>query len=469
MAKTISEIIESMKVAISRDFPNLDMSEGEILHDVVLRAPAAELANMYSILESIANNQSILTANEVALEKHANNVGLKRKGPRAATGRITFYRASAPTTNLTIPKGTKVSTLSRENAVRVQFMTLQDVTMYFLQANTYFNASNNRYEITTDIECTQAGTSGVVGAGTIIEFNTGSLGIDGCTNNTATSGGLDIESKESLIQRIQNKWQGVNLGTKSGLLSKVLEDLRVEDANIVANGETGREEYGVVDIYVKGNVVRSKIDVFTSYNTNLEDFRFTKQPVKSITYVNSALGGIVHSTYYEILEDENSLRGSISGLDMLHWIVTMPNASYGTISTSYVYNGLIEDLQNVFNQSANDLINTSVLIKEAKPIEIDLEVNVTVVSDQGYVLSEVQSDVQTSLAIFFNSKKISEEVQQADVAYAILQTDGVDDLAIPFVTFESSDGSITVNASNNLVIPVNSYAVAGTITVNVSF
>lgn len=469
MAKTSSEIIEAMKSSISRAFPNLDTSEGEVLHDIVLKAPAIEIASLYDLLDSIANAQSILTANEIALEKHANNIGLMRKGARAATGRVTFYRATIPTSNITIPRGTKVSTLARNNIPTVQFSTLQEVTMYYLQANLYYNATYNRYEITVDVECTQSGVVGTVGAGNIVEFNTGSIGIDGCINYAATSGGLDIESKESLINRIQNKWQGVNLGTKSGLLSKVLENSNVIDASIVANGETGRDEYGVVDIYVKGNVVRSKIDVFTSYNVLLEDFRFTKQPVKTITYVNSALGGLVNPALYELLEDTNNLGGSTRGFDMLHWLTSMSNSSYGTITSSYVYNGLIEDLQNVFAQSANDLVNTSVLIREAKAIEIDLEVNVIVLSNLGFNLTTVQSDVQTALARYFDSIKIGEEVQQADVAYTILQVLGVDDLEIPFITFESSDGSIVINGSNNLVIPANSYAVPGSITVNVSF
>ena len=60
-------------------------------------------------------------------------------------------------------------------------------------------------------------------------------------------------------------------------------------------------------------------------------------------------------------------------------------------------------------------------------------------------------------------------MQQSDIIAVITNTTGVDDVTVPLDLFvESSDtGSIEQDATGNLIIPINSYATPGDITVNI--
>lgn len=469
MSKTRVEIADSMKQLIRNKYPYLDISEGEILNDIVILAPAVVFEELYSLINLTSESQSILTASDSALEKIAANIGLLRKSARVSTGVVTFYTNSIPANDIIIAAGTKVGTLATSDGAGVQFMTLQSVTLYATQVNTYYNSTYNRYEISSNVVCIQAGVSGVVGIGTINSIISSITGIDGCINYTPTSGGAPIETSQSLLDRIQKKWLGTSLGTYNGILNLILSDPSVIDAEIVKNGDTNRDIFGVVDVYVRGEKLRNRVDVFTSYDTELIDFVFTHQPavITGISYVNSSVAGVLPPSLYEVQKDLNLYGGSIFGSDTLHWTVSLLTEDYDTIVVSYLYNGLIEDIQNLFSKSENSLINTSVIVKEARKLLIDLEVDVTIKTGLGLDNATLQIEIQNALALFFDSLGIGAEVQQADVALAILSVPGVDDLKIPFVTFQSSDGSIVQDADHNLVVPSHSYGSAGNINVNI--
>jgi len=469
MSKTRIEIADEMKRLIRNTYPYLDISEGEILNDIVILAPAVVLEELFSLINLTSEAQSILTASDTALEKIASNIGLLRKAARVATGVITFYTNSIPASDIIIAAGTKVSTLATSDGPGVQFITLQGVTLYSTQVNTYYNSTYNRYEISTNIVCVQSGTSGVVGVGTINSMISSVVGIDGCINYNPTSGGAPVENSQSLLKRIQAKWLGTSLGTYNGILNLILSDPSVIDAKIVKNEDTNRDIFGVVDIYVRGEKLRNRVDVFTSYEAELTDFVFTHQPITigGISYVNSSVAGSLPTSLYEIQKDLNLYGGSIFGFDTLHWTASLATEDYDTILISYLYNGLIEDLQNLFSKSENSLINTSVIVKEARELPIDLEIDITIKTGLGLDNSTLQIAVQNALALFFDSLRIGEEIQQADVALAILSVHGVDDLKIPFITFQSSDGSIIQNANHNLVIPPYSYGSGGNININI--
>ena len=463
MARSVSTIVQSMISYIRGKFPSADVTEGSILNDIVITAPARVISQNYSDLDIASLGQSIITASDVQLEILGGNVGIVRKAARPALGSITFYKNSAPASDIVISAGTVVGTSASNTSPGIQFQTLRTVTMYASLAGLYLNPVTGRYEISTDIIASVSGLDGIIGSDTISLISTPVSGIDGCYNAVATAYGADQESSLSLQNRIGARVTGNVIGTEDGYLSVVLANSAVDDAVVVAHGLTGRDTLGAIDIYVKGRSPITQTDVFTFLT---QDMVFSKQPTisGSVVSVQSSSSGSVSSALWQQVVDTGGYRGSINSLDKLHW-PTILDPTYGIVYVTYSYNALIEQLQTLFSQTNKNVLDTNVLVKWAQELLIDITINMKVT--EGFDSIVVTDAVTTEIALFLSSLSIGQELQQADVARVALNVAGVDDIQLPFTLFQSSDGSITPNAFGNLVIPSYAYALAGVITINI--
>jgi uncharacterized phage protein gp47/JayE len=463
MAKSVTTIVQSMISYIRGKFSSADVTEGSILNDVVITAPARVISQVYSDLDTASLGQSIITASDAQLDVLAGNASLVRKAARPARGSITFYKNVAPTFDIVISVGTVISTSASNASPSIQFQSLRTVTMYASLAGLYLNPVTGRYEISTDIIASLAGLDGIVGSNTISLISTPVSGIDGCYNAAATAYGADQESSVSLQNRIGTKVTGNVIGTEDGYLNVVLANSAVDDAVVVAHGLTGRDALGAIDIYVKGRSPITQTDVFTFLTSNMI---FSKQPTisGSVVSVQSSSSGSISSALWQQVMDTGQYRGSIHALDTLHW-PTVLNATYGIVYATYSYNALIEQLQTLFSQTNKDVLNTNVLVKWAQELFIDITINMKVSS--GFDSTVVSDAVTNEIAVFLSSLSIGQELQQADVARVILNVAGVDDVQLPFTLFHSSDGTVVPNAFGNLVIPSYAYALAGVVTINI--
>jgi uncharacterized phage protein gp47/JayE len=463
MSRSVTTIVQSMMSYIKSKFSTADVVEGGILNDVVMTAPARIISQLYSDLDTASQGQAIETAPDVQLDILGRNVGIVRKAARPARGTITFYKNTAPSSDVVIPVGAVVSTAASNTSPGIQFQTLYTVTMYASLASLYLNPITGRYEISTDIIAALPGLDGIVGGNTISLISTPVANIDGAYNATATAYGADQESSISLQNRIGARTTGNSIGTEDGYLSVVVANSNVEDAIVVAHGLTGRDTVGAIDIYVKGRSPVTQTDVF-SFLTS--DMIFSKQPTisGSVVSVQSSSSGSISSSLWQQIIDTGVYRGSIEALDKLHW-PTVLNNTYGIIYATYSYNALIEQLQTLFSQTNKDVLDTNVLVKWAQELPVDLTINMKV--SQGFDSTTVSDAVSTELALFLDSLTIGQELQQADVARIILNVAGVDDVQLPFTLFRSSDNTVLPNTFGNLVIPAYSYTKTGTITINI--
>ncbi|MCK9428824.1 MAG: baseplate J/gp47 family protein [Candidatus Omnitrophica bacterium] len=465
MIKSFTNIVNSMKSYIQSLYPTANTSEGTFLSDVIISAPAKEIESLYNEVESVQLDQSIYTASDTGLEVIAKNMGVLRKSARAARGKVTFYINSLPTSDITIPASTVVSTISSTTSSSIQFSTIQTAVMYTDFAANYFNATTGRYEILVDIEALSGGTSGNVGSGTIVSLVSSISGLNGCTNTSATTGGADTESNDQLSSRIVTRWLGSSLCTEDGIKSAISSQQSVEDVIIVAHGNTGREELGAIDVYIKGVITRSQTENIIPVGNLFENLTFFKQPLLTggIVSVLSSASGSISSSNYSIVKDAGSYRGSVSAVDKLSWVIPI-NDSYGAVSVVYNYNGLIEDLQNIFNKTNTDILNANILVKWASEIPIDIEFSMKVLA--GFSLSDVETVVEAEISTYLTGLLIGSEIQQADITRIILNVPGVDDVQLPFTTFQSSDATIIINSVGNLQLPLYGYCSAGTLTIN---
>lgn len=466
MARTFRDIVNSMVSYIKGVKPFLDTSEGTITNDVIISAPSQEIAKLYNEMDIVSRSQNIYTAPDSALRGHGGNLGLLKRSSRQSKGYVRFFTFTPLLNDIVIAAGTVISTVPTSNNSSQQFLTTTTTTMYSSLSSTYLNPDTSAYEIEVPVISINPGLDSIVGSRTIISLITPIAGINGCYNLSPTFGGSDEEDIEDFRRRIALKWKGSSLGTVSGLLSDVLvyaDD--VIDAMVVGHEDIDRMDSGAVDVYIKGTRVGSFQEIFNTFDMTYGDLILEKQPVIETfpTSVISSESGIINTTEYYIEKDTGHYRNSVRGKDMIKWNTPLPSSS-GSLTINYSYNSLITDLQTYFEREDKRVQNVDILIKWA--IEVPIDVTVLLKTYSGYDESNVILEVQNEVALFFNSLNIGEEVQQADIARVILNVNGVDDLFLPFTLFKSSDGEIVPNVFNNLVLPINSYAVGGNIIVN---
>lgn len=466
MARNFLTIVQGFKNYIRGKNAKIEISEGTFTKDVVIDAPAKEFENLYARVDQVSRDQSISTASEVGLEAVARNFSKIKRGARRARGIVRFYSNTLPSANVVIPAGTTVSTVLSDVTAAAQFRTVQSVTMYAALGLSYYNTESTKYEISVEVEATSGGENGNVGASTVIVMQGAISGINGVYNPFATTGGSAEETSQQLAARLSSALAGVAIGTSAGLTSFILEQDAVEEVLVVGGGQTGRADIGAVDIYVKGKLYQSVKDEFSDPFTPLPTFVFSKQPVipGTLTSCLSSVSGVLPAASWTVVKDTSDYGGSILAQDSLQWTVAVPSTS-GSIIANYQYNSLIEDLQSILHRDNQDVLNSDTLVRWATEIPIDVSVRVRILS--GFVGADVSTLVVSAITTFLNASSVGVEVQAADIAHEIFNVAGVDDVFLPFDTFQSTDGSILRNSFNNLTIPATSYASTGTITVTI--
>ena len=463
--KTFQDLKTSMEAFIRGKSATIDLSEGTIIDDIVISAPSQEIAKLYDEDNTTSQGQSLLTASDSATDSLGGNLGILRLTPNSAQGIVNFFSYNSPTNDVTIPAGSIVSTYATGGGSSIQYTVTATIYMYAQLASSYLNPSLNVYEVAVPVEAIQSGVNGVVGPQSITQLVTTIPGIDGCYNSDSTSGGTDAEDTLDLSTRIASKWRGNTIGVLDGYLSEVLSYPGVEDAIVFGGINTGRDDLGPVDIYIRGSNVVTFQDTFISYSY-FNDLVLTNQPVVESANVQviSSQGGVISDTLYTLVKDTGAYAGSVNGQDRIHWT----SGSYvgsGSITVNYSYNSLIYDLQTYFSDPSRNVQNTNLLIKWTVETSIDITCNIKVSS--GYDSDSVKAEIGTQLAIYMNNLNIGALIQQSDIVETILLVPGVDDLQLPLALLQSSDATLIVDSFNNLQLPSKAYAVLGNLIINV--
>ena len=120
------------------------------------------------------------------LDLHAKAAGIERRPAVKATGTLRIYGD----VGAEIPAGTVFCTEATESVPSVEFAT-----------DTLANVGADGY-VDVDITAVEAGSSGNVNPNTIIFCTTSLTGVNSSTNQSALTGGIDVESDDSLRERI---------------------------------------------------------------------------------------------------------------------------------------------------------------------------------------------------------------------------------------------------------------------------
>ncbi len=468
--KSFKDIVNSMLRYLHTQRPNVDTSPGTFTRDVVIDAPATEISSLYLDLNRTTNAQSPDLAAVTDIEKLGRNFQLRRKGPIKATGIVTFYSFEPPAEIITIDQGTTVVSKALPDGTAQQYVTTQSATLGI----TNFNADTGRYEVNITMRAVIAGADANVSPGIISGMLTPVSGISGVYNYNAITSGTDYEALSAFRERLKSVLIGNNAGTSSGYYQTIIRISDVVDA-LVASVDTGiealrRGDVGAVDIYVRGlTSIQAPIETYEVPSSAPYEYVVSKQPidllaVDGFTLTGSITGTLTENVHYTIVQDTGKYGGSVKGADKF---VFTDVISGEDITIIFSYNSLIESLQIFMEDDSRKVLGTDLLVKSAKPRLIDIEGTIRILS--GYTVSNVLTDITNDLTIYLNDYTIGEEVQQSDILAVIANTTGVDDVTVPLDIFEenSTTGDLIQDTSGNIIIPADSYAVAGDITITV--
>lgn len=459
MTRKFSEVVTSMKNLIKAKQPTIDVSEGSVTTDVFINPPSNEFAIQYQRLDDVSKAQSILTARDSDVIRHANMYGLVRIGAVRSIVTLTFIATTDP--GVTVPISTEASTTATSSRPSQAFKTTQESSAFVL------NATTGKFEATALSECTIPGINGNVAQQSITTLVTNVTGVEGVINNNAAAGGQDRESIASLRSRVLSALRGNNKGTGDGYLLSVLSIDEVSAAFIVVSGDSRltRTDAGAVDIHIRGIEGVQIVETITPTVDPYPDLVVRNQPAiitASGSLISASSGVLVEDTNWQWIKDSGSFGGSTLGRDKIRFLTTV-DLTFGSLTLTYQHNALVPRVQRFINNEDNKMITADILVRGIEELTIDITAVIRVLA--GFNAATIISDVTTAITTFLNTRALGEDLQQSDIVADIVIVAGVDSVLLPLSKFESNDGTVTQDANNTLIVAENKGVSAGTITV----
>ena len=472
---TFSQIVSSMLSFLQSSRPDIATSTGTVVNDVVVSTVANQLsaedgtsASVYSSiaytqeLQAFADNAAALVNTD--LDAIGDNYGMTRLPGTQATGIITFRIRNYTTTSpiVSVPSGTVVSTLATSQSPAIAFATTAGVTFNPSLAPSYFNPVTGFYEQSTTIVCQTIGAIGNVGAQTITSLVSSVSGIDAIVNNTATTGGTDIESNTAYAARIKIKLEGNNVGTPNGIITLVDTNPNVIQAIVVGPNDPAmqRDQFGgSVDVYIEGQVLNSVTDTPLYSTTGSQEFVLNNQPAISVSSVTGIYQGnpytFIAGMDYSFVENPNSLfAGSTLAGSYINWNLATSFTITNVVDITHITVNTTTGMQvgSVISQGIFSTVITS----------IPDSLHIVVVNSTGFTsgtasFTGLKPDNSTIITISYTYDSLIENLQ------ALFNNDSNHIVTSDILIREAIEALINVTAS---IVIVPGY-VASTVVANV--
>ena len=471
------DIISELRTAIQQirsEDKKVNTQPGSLINDTILipltdmvfkQRVRSQLISVYQSMESLLDlkqNEDLLnqtaedlqmSPNELEseivnlLEKLAANWDVERRSATTATGFVLFYKEydENETQEIIIPEGTIVSKIDDTD-----YKTKSEITL--TSDSPYSNILNTNYE-EVEVECTESGTVGNAAERTITIFS-GIEGIDGVINLNAIDNGLDEQSDEGLVETVENKLSGNNIGVEDGYRTLIFENFNyVDEVYPVGpnDDEMERNEFGGgIDIYIKGSFITETTDTF-SKNAD-DEYVLKSQPVVKNQTITA--NGFSNPDDFQLEKDTNIYRNSVEATDKIINFVDAPDE----FDIEYKYNRLIEDIQSFLEKPENKVINANVLVKQAIEITADIELKIDIFS--GYSPSSTENEIENILGEHIIDLGLNDDLLIANIIDIVQEIEAVKNTYD--VRIKKNDGSFK---AEDLPVDKTSYITAGGINV----
>lgn len=441
-SKTKEQISSDILNSILQKNPNLDVSSGSILKDIVADAIATLLEITYQdSVDTIRHSHSVNYINSLS-DAQVNDIGANfqvvRKVATVGSGSITFFSFKEPGSPITINSGTTVSTQKTSDGIYYSYQTTETVTL----SSANYNVTTELWEVNATIAAAVAGIASNVAVGAITGFSNIN-GVDGVINRIAVTGGTDQETNALMAERIIIASQARLIGTVPGYKNLVLGVDGVLDVAIVTPNDTNRirsANGNETDVIIVGDeyTAASQAEVFSVANGLTVNLDLT--PIYDISSVIGVTRTFIQNTDYVLVPDttgENALSNRAG--DKLVWLTGYP-AEGENYSVNSSYNKLVSDVQDIIDNPDNAIIASDVLVRQGKEIIIDITLTAALFSGTNRVYAE--SQIKTVLGTYINSLLLGDKVEQSDLVFQIRQQlSFVDNVVLPFTKLCRRGGS----------------------------
>lgn len=446
MAKTLSQIAGEMISAVISNFsPKLiDTRSGTVVKEAFVNPAAAQFKDAYDGLDTIVLNQSIANSASMttrALERLGANVGVTIQKGAKSTGFVRFVKFAAPTSNISIPTGTHMTTRLTNNSGTIGFTSLATVTMAPTSPGDPITGAESYVDVFVIAD--DVGLAGNVDAGTITTLSSPIAGIDQIFNPSVFNGGSDIQSNAALASVVSARSQG-RIGTRPGYKDLILSNLQVDDVLVLGSSDADikRNQFGgAVDIVLLGNdvidstetiaytgqsVIRPLILPLVSVGS-IAGFDSVSTP---ITLIGPTSGVGIGTDYDVVLDTTGPFAGSMkeNSRIILHPVSVTPGA--GTFLTiTYSNNELVRTVQSFLADENSNVLGSDVLAKAG--IKINALVTGQIKVIPGYDVAATVISAQDSTMAYFNSLLLGKDAEISQIQAAISNTPGVSFVDLP--------------------------------------
>ena len=227
--KTIEEIYQSLLTAYAQRTGTVLAEDCDLA--VRFYAAAAQLQALDIQAWWVLDQCFPQTAQGAYLDGHALMRGISRRAAAKAVGTLRFSINSPATVELTIAAGTACMT-----AGEVRFQTTADAVL-----------AAGELSVDVPAEALESGAVGNVPPGSVTILTACPVGITGCTNPAAFTGGSDPEDDASLRERVLESY----LRLPNGANAAWYEQTAMSHQGVAAAQAVGRARgIGTVDVYI---------------------------------------------------------------------------------------------------------------------------------------------------------------------------------------------------------------------------
>lgn len=283
MATSQADVAAQIKATLTTTMPELDTSVGTPAGKII-DAVANSIALAYVDNQLLTYTYDVDSKTGADLDSFCQLFGIARLPAKRASGTVTFSRTPGSTQVVFIPVNLQVQTSDNPPVIA---QTITGGTMS-VGVNT----------VTVPVQAVQAGPSGNVGSGTLVNIASPVQGVTSVTNTASLSGGTDQETDSALRAR----WKATvfrNLaGTQSMYLGVALDDADCFAANVVSAAKTQREQVQIVSgaatstvtdaQYVFGTPISLGLDIDNGeLFVNGYDYTFAATTPPTVTVLNA--------------------------------------------------------------------------------------------------------------------------------------------------------------------------------------
>lgn len=451
MARTEKEILNNIAENIKSMDGSLDTTKGPLYNFVM--APIAPVVRNIELasdrVERLLSLDIVAADNNAAdIEAFGNNFRVPRGGGHKERHLQTFYLFSKPNSVIEIPTGTLVSTEQGTYTYRV----LQGSYFNPDNSQSYFNEETSRYEISLMVEAIGYGSAYNVPAGRVNKMIT-SLAVDGTVSTSDSLVlGTEVESDSDYMNKVEQRFLGLNSGTVSGIQYQINEELGIDDVKVFKPGDDVFKRLvkrAALDVYVNGFNEKNCVQTIqVEYST--DTIKLEQSPAIRVNSVRVD----DESVEFEFFKDTDvATAGSNHSNDYIKLFNTVNSGSYVVIN--YTINGDVDSAVSLFNEK--DLYDSDVYIRE--PFVVNLNLNVLIKTNT-IVDADAIAEAKEAIAKF-PTFKMGEVLYVKDLENAIRKNvPNISDVYVVQYNIDGQDAQVaTVDLPDNCIINVDNAVV----------